>query len=117
TYDLVLTDASGAIVASGGKTSFCLINIRQPFPEASANAGLVHGRGGNSCGNVQGISTGYSDVYSASLDDQWIDITNVSDGQYWLQITTDPENDIQETDETNNTERVSVTLVNGQIVG
>ncbi|TWU59011.1 Calx-beta domain protein [Rubripirellula tenax] len=117
TYDLVLTDASGNIVASGGKTSFCLINIRQPLPTVTADAGLVHGRGGNSCGNVQGISTGYSDVYSASLDDQWIDVTNVANGQYWLQITTDPENNIQETDETNNTQRVAVTLRDGQIIG
>ncbi len=117
TYDLVLTDASGNVVASGGKTSFCLINIRQPLPGATADAGRVHGRGGNSCGNVQGISTGYSDVYSASLDDQWIDVTDVADGQYYLEITTDPENNIQETDETNNTARVLVTINNGQVTG
>ncbi|MGB7342836.1 MAG: DUF4347 domain-containing protein [Pirellulaceae bacterium] len=117
TYDLILTDTSGNVVASGGKTSFCLINIRQPLPDATNNAGLVHGRGGNSCGNVQGISTGYSDVYSASLDDQWIDVTDVADGQYYLEITTDPENNIQETDETNNTARVLVTISNGQVTG
>jgi hypothetical protein len=117
TYDLVLTDASGNVVASGGKTSFCLINIRQPLSDATADAGLVHGRGGNSCGNIQGISTGYSDVYSASLDDQWIDVTDVADGQYYLEITTDPENNIQETDETNNTARVLVTINNGQVTG
>ncbi|QDT13194.1 DUF4347 domain-containing protein [Planctomycetes bacterium K23_9] len=117
TYDLILTDTSGNVVASGGKTSFCLINIRQPLPDATANAGQVHGRGGDSCGNVQGISTGYSDVYSASLDDQWIDVTDVADGQYYLEITTDPENNIQETDETNNTARVLITIGNGQVTG
>ena len=115
TYDLKLTNASGQIVASGGKTSFCLINIRQPLPDVSANAGLVHGRGGTSCGQVQGISAGYSDVYSASLDDQWIDITNVADGTYWLEIEADPEDNLQETDETNNTARVQVTINNGQV--
>ena len=116
-YNLRLTDANGNIVASGGKTSFCLINIRQPLPGVTADAGRVHGRGGSSCGNVQGISAGYSDVYSASLDDQWIDITNVADGQYWLEIVADPDNNIQETDETNNTARVLVTLNNGQVSG
>lgn len=115
TYDLKLTDASGAIVASGGKTSFCLINIRQPFANVTANAGVVHGRGGSSCGQVQGISAGYSDVYSASLDDQWIDVTNVANGTYWLEIETDPENNIQETNETNNTARVQITINNGVV--
>lgn len=113
TYDLRLTNGNGDIVASGGKTSFCLINIRQPFPDATAAAGRVHGRGGSSCGQVQGISTGYSDVYSASLDDQWIDITGVADGTYWLEIVTDPEGNIQETNENNNSARIQIRLNNG----
>ncbi len=115
TYDLRLIDGSGNIIASGGKTSFCLINIRQPFPDVSAEAGVVHGRGGTSCGQIQGISAGYSDVYSASLDDQWIDITNVQDGTYWLEITADPENNILESDESNNVSRVQVTISNGSV--
>ena len=113
TYDLV--DSNGNVVASGGKTSFCLINIRQPFPGVSANADVVHGRGGNSCGSIQGISAGYSDVYSASLDDQWIDVTNVADGDYTLQIVTDPDNNIQEADESNNQTSITVRLQNGSV--
>ncbi|WP_146535903.1 lysyl oxidase family protein [Rubripirellula reticaptiva] len=34
---------------------------------------------------------------SALLDNQWIDVTDVSDGKYCSHIATDPENDIQET--------------------
>jgi hypothetical protein len=115
TYDLKLINASGEIIASGGKTSFCLINIRQPLPDVSANADVVHGRGGTSCGNIQGISAGYSDVYSASLDDQWIDITNVADGTYWLEITADPDNNILESNESNNVSRIQVAINNGQV--
>jgi Lysyl oxidase len=115
TYDLKLTDATGNIVASGGKTSFCLINIRQPLPDVTANAGLVHGRGGNSCGQIQGISAGYSDVYSAPLDDQCIDVTNVANGQYWLEIAADPENRIVESNGANNTARVLIRLENGRV--
>ena len=115
TYDLKLLNASGTVIASGGKTSFCLINIRNPLPDVTANAAVVHGRGGTTCGNVQGISTGYSDVYSASLDDQWIDVTGLSDGTYWLQITADPTNRILESDETNNVSQVRVTIANGQV--
>jgi hypothetical protein len=115
TYDLQLRDAAGTIIASGGKTSFCLINIRQPLPAVTANAGVVHGRGGSSCGTIQGISAGYSDVYSASLDDQWIDVTNVADGTYTLQITADPENNIVETNESNNVSSVTIRIQNGQV--
>ena len=116
-YNLRLLDTNGNVIASGGKTSFCLINIRQPLPGVTDEAGLVHGRGGSSCGNIQGISTGYSDVYSASLDDQWIDVTGVADGQYWLEMIADPDNNIQETDETNNATRVLVTLTGNGVSG
>jgi len=61
------------------------------------------------------ISAGYSDVYSASLDDQWIDVTGLADGTYWLQITADPTNRILESDETNNVSQVRVTISNGQV--
>ncbi|MEL7335938.1 MAG: lysyl oxidase family protein, partial [Planctomycetota bacterium] len=68
------------------------------------------------CGQIQGISAGYSDVYSAALDDQWIDVTDVPDGTYWLEITADPEDNIREIDETNNRSRVQVTLQNGSVI-
>jgi hypothetical protein len=115
TYDLQLLDANGTIIASGGKTSFCLINIRQPLPDVSDAAGVVHGRGGTSCGQIQGISAGYSDVYSASLDDQWIDITDVADGTYELRIVADPDDNILEMNENNNEASVTVTIQNGQV--
>ena len=64
----------GEVVASGdSKYSFCLLNIRQPFPELTENAIIADGRGGTSCGDdVQGISVGYSDVYNSNLENQWI---------------------------------------------
>lgn len=114
-YNLRLVNGNGDIIASGGKTSFCLINIEEPFPELQADAGRVHGRGGTSCGNYQGISVGYSDVYSANLDDQWIDITDVADGTYTLEIIADPEDNIIESDETNNTASIQVQIQNGGV--
>ena len=102
----------GDIVASGGKTSFCLINIRQPFPEISRDALVVHGRGGNSCGSIQGISTGYSDVYGSNLPDQWIDITDVPSGSYFLEVIADPDNSVREVDETNNVTRLQISVSN-----
>ena len=105
----------GSIVASGGKTSFCLINIRQPFPELTNSAQVWDGRGGDNCGQIQGIDVGYSDVYGANLPDQWIDVTNVADGTYWLEAIADPDDNMLEVDETNNIARVQITLSNGQV--
>ena len=105
----------GSILASGGKTSFCLINIRQPFPELTNAAQVADGRGGDDCGQIQGIDVGYSDVYGANLPDQWIDVTNVSDGTYWLEAIADPDDNLLEQDETNNVARVQITLNNGQV--
>lgn len=113
TYDLV--NDNGQVVASGGKTSFCLVNIRQPFPFISSAASLTHGRGGNSCGQIQGISAGYSDVYSSSLPDQWIDITNVPDGNYWLRVTADPDNALREENDNNNSDQIRIRLRNGSV--
>ena len=92
----------GPVVASGGKTSFCLLNIDHSFPAATSAAARVEGRGGSSCETIQGISVGWADVYGADLEDQWIDVTDIPDGDYFLEIVTDPDNNITETDETNN---------------
>ena len=103
----------GDIVATGdSKYSFCLINLRQPFPELSDNATIVDGRGGDSCGDIQGISVGYSDVYNSNLANQWIDVTNVADGTYWLETIVDPKNRILETNDENNVTRTQVTVNN-----
>ena len=39
-----------------------------------------------------------------------VDATGLPDGQYWLEVVVDPYNMVQETDDTNNTTRVLVTL-------
>ena len=104
------TDGSiGDVVASGGKTSFCLINLRHPYPELTESAIKADGRG-ESCGMIQSISVGYSDVYGSQLPGQWIDVTDVSDGDYWLEVIADPDNNIQEKDESNNIGGIAITL-------
>src|SRR6185436_1880253 len=42
--------------------------------------------------------------------DQWIDVTDVPDGRYWLEVAVDPENHLLESDETNNVVRVPIEL-------
>ncbi len=74
------------------------LNINSDFP----NYGL--GGGSYSCSNsVQGISSGYIDIYWTSLDGMWIDIPpGTCNGDYWIVTEVDPNNNFLEADETNN---------------
>jgi len=96
----------GDILATGGKISFCLIDITRYDDNAgSSNYG--------SCGTTQGVSAGWTDVYGKGLSDQWINISGIDDGDYYLEVVTDPENDLLESDETNNTTIITVTIEGG----
>ena len=95
----------GDVTAAGDKVSFCLLDIDRFNPNIPGSpASRVY----NSCGQVQGISAGWADVYDDSLPDQWIDVTDVAPGQYWLEVIADPDNRLQETDETNNVTRILI---------
>lgn len=106
-------DGVGAIVVEGEKTSFCLLD------SAVYDSGLPGFPGSPqyfSCGTgTQGVSVGFQDVYDKSLPDQWIDVTGVTDGTYWLESEVDPENHVLEKDETNNLARIKVTLELGNL--
>src|SRR5262249_18729540 len=118
-------DHVGTLLASGGKTSFCLIDIDHysgrtytdgdgnshtyPVIPNSPASGFYE-----SCGNVmQGISPGWADVYTAGLADQWIDITGLGltgGPPYILQDVLDPDNHILESNESNNVTNVVITI-------
>ncbi len=99
------------MVAGGEKTSFCLLDSR-PYDKNLPGAppsGVYR-----TCDSgTQGISVGYEDLYDKSLPDQWIDITDVPNGEYWLESEVDAGNAILEKDETNNIARVKVTIDKG----
>ncbi len=44
----------------------------------------------NATGLFEGISPGWRDVYSSSLAFQWVDVSNVLPGEYWLREEVDP---------------------------
>lgn len=113
-----------SIVGSGHKLGFCLMDYYQ-CSASSANhhckdSNTVYGQGttwyngnfpnwqlggGNyGCSVVeQGISSGYTDVYSEQLDGMWINIPpGTCNGQYWIVYEVDPHDAILEEDETNN---------------
>ncbi|MBK8949336.1 MAG: hypothetical protein IPM68_10920 [Flavobacteriales bacterium] len=119
------------IVAEGYKLGFCLMDYHSCNASAAQhhckddnrvyNAGTTLygpdfpnlGLGGPyGCSMVrQGISSGYTDVYSEYLDGMWIDIpTGTCNGDYWIVLEADPLNVVNEADETNNWTAVPYSL-------
>ena len=94
----------GSIVASGGKTSFCLLDVERYNNSGPGSPQFL------SCGQIQGISVGWADVYDRGLEGQSIDITNVPDGDYWLETVVDPDNRLVESNENNNITRIQIAL-------
>lgn len=138
TYTLRIQDVTEpnplnwSIVGSGKKLGFCLMDYYQ-CSDASANnhckddntiynqgTTLYNGDfpnfqlGGGVYGcspTEQGISSGYTDVYSESLDGMWINIPpGTCNGNYWIVYEVDPNNYFMEEDETNNWTAVPYTL-------
>lgn len=48
-----------------------------------------------------GISPGWEDVYGSSLAFQWVDVSGVAPGRYWVAVDTDPDGVIAESNELN----------------
>ena len=98
----------GAVVRTGGKAGFCL---RDSYVHDGSVPGTPGGVVyGDECYPKSGISVGWADWYGATLDFQWIDVTGLPAGQYWLEAIADPENRLLETNENNNTTRIMVNL-------
>ncbi len=68
--EYLLFDMDGNQLPSGFKNGFCVIDL-----------GCMWGSGQYGCGNM-GITAGCYDEYWRSLSCQWVDITDVPDGEY-----------------------------------
>lgn len=105
-YELV--DGSGAIVAEGHKQAFCLLDSEPVGLPGAATSPRYH------CG-FQGLQRGWADTYGASLDCQWVDVTDVEDGQYLLRISVNPARVLVESDYDNNVIEVPVTVTDALV--
>jgi hypothetical protein len=98
----------GSVVAAGDKVSFAIIDLESPLDPPVPGAPLDPVYDG---GLVQGLSVGWADVYGATLLDQWIDVTDVPAGRYWLEAVVDPENHVVESNESNNVARILIDFI------
>jgi Lysyl oxidase len=107
---------SGDIIANNGlnpvlgtKRGFCVVDFaRAPAKEFK---GKRDERKYLSCGTIfegttypgnQGIGVGWADTYDRDLPGQWIDVTDVPDGDYILDVETNPDHSFQEARYDNN---------------
>jgi hypothetical protein len=96
-----LLDTSGNFLLEGRKQAFCL----EDFARWDPNAGPAK----FTC-SYQGISVGWQDIYGSYLDCQWLDVTDFPAGNYLLRVTINPERVLQESDYSNNSATVPVTI-------
>jgi hypothetical protein len=93
----ILVNGSAVV---GRKQGFCMIDNDQI-------AGTAEGK--YDC-DLQGITPGWSDNYDHTLDCQWIDVTGVPAGNYTLRITVNPVGRYAESNTSNNSADVPVTI-------
>ncbi|MFM7730055.1 MAG: lysyl oxidase family protein, partial [Flavobacteriales bacterium] len=76
--EYLLYNAQGNLMPNiGFKNGFCVLDLSCPTGITAQY----------SCGNM-GITAGCADIYSSSLTCQWLDVTNVPAGDYYLVIRT-----------------------------
>lgn len=96
-----LVDGQGKVVASGQKAGYCLMD--------AMDAGAEGRKPRYTCAE-QGITPGWADLYANRDDCQWVDVTDVPNGDYTLEIEVDPGKRWTESNEGNNVTRVPVHL-------
>jgi Lysyl oxidase len=100
-----LYESDGATVAATGhKQSFCLEDVEQyqpaPAPDPTTPFTCDH----------QGLHVGWEDVYPNDIDCQWVDITGVPAGNYLLTVAINTARYLPESDYTNDSATVPVTI-------
>lgn len=120
------------IVGEGSKLGFCLMDYGtcgyyNGHCRDSSNNILTapdfpnYGLGGGqySCSPIeQGISVGYTDIYGRNLDGMWINIPpGTCNGDYWITVEVDPNNNFVEFNEKNNWTAVPFTLIRQSSIG
>jgi hypothetical protein len=87
------------VVAANDKVGFCLLDTLHPYPEvpgspATAVAAAVAATA------RRGQPVGFADICAWYVSGRWIDVTGTPSGDYRLVTTTDPADQLLESNET-----------------
>tara|TARA_R110002073_G_scaffold74100_7_gene181238 strand:+ start:28944 stop:30485 length:1542 start_codon:yes stop_codon:yes gene_type:complete len=104
TYDLLDSDATSYV--TGHKQGYYIVDVF-PFCDLPSITDVNSGE--------LSISPGWSDIYYAGLDCQWIDITDVPDGDYTVKVVVNANNLIPEDDVLPNTATVEINIAGDTI--
>jgi hypothetical protein len=98
--DYKLLKQDGTVAAQGHKQSFCLVSM-DPVEGATIPApnGTHPEPGPTGCNFLQ---AGYADIYGLGTPCQWVDVTDVPEGDYVLQVAVNPIGRLLETTIANN---------------
>ena len=106
--DYVLwNESQGSQTAAGSKIGFCLVDSEQmePGTEQAYSEELdnfCQENNPTATSLRMGISSGWRDIYDATTTLQWVDVSYTAPGRYWIGAITDPNDEIVESDEDNN---------------
>jgi hypothetical protein len=105
-------------VRTGPKVFYCLRDLQRTKPSKLSPRHFHYPRCSQSLNArhvTLGTSVGWSDIYPATYNEQWIDVTGLR-GVYAFKHIADPENGIWENDESNNVGTTIVRLPSGRSV-
>lgn len=103
-YELRSGSLTGPLVRQAEKVSFCMTDTI-PY----GTGGVVR-RYAQCQPELQGISSGWSDVYGSEVPEQDLDVANLPAGEYYLLIILDPERKLIESNTSNNVSWIKVWL-------
>ncbi|MBO9541442.1 hypothetical protein J7643_12710 [bacterium] len=103
-YELRQGSPTGPIVRQAEKVSFCMTDTI-PY----GTGGVVR-RYADCQPNLQGISSGWADVYGSEVPEQDLDVAGLAPGEYYLLIILDPNRKFIESNTSNNTSWIRVYL-------
>jgi hypothetical protein len=116
-YAVAADGGPGAAVTMSPKNGFCIADSFI-YDSTVPHAGAYVGDPMASCTDpllMRGMSVGAADEYDYRDPGQAIPFDGVPDGTYWFRAMSDPNNDLQEADESNNEMDVKVTIANGNV--
>jgi hypothetical protein len=105
-YRLLALD--GSVAAQGHKQSFCLVSMEPVSDNATPAPPGTHPPPDTGDCNV--LAAGWADIYGIGTPCQWVDVTDVAEGDYVLQLSVNPIDRLLESTADNNIVRIPVHL-------